>query len=151
MKRLMILFAFMACMFSQAWPTEGCNQHKMTLEEFQAKHRAFLIEKAELTQQEADKFFPLYEELNKQKKEISDESWKMLRKGKKDDLSEKEYEEIMQSYYDARIKTDCLEKEYYEKFKKILSPNKLYRILKAEMRFQREMVKNMNTSSKVTK
>jgi len=148
MKRLMILLTLVVSLLPQVWATDGGHQHRMSFEEFQAKHRAFLIEKAGLTQQEADKFFPLYDEMNKLKKEISDESWKLLRHGKKADLSDAEYEKIMQGYYEARIKTDNLEKQYYEKFKKFLSPKKLYNILKAEMRFQREMVKNMNSANK---
>ena len=39
-------------------------------EEFQAKQRAYITEKAELTKEEADAFFPLFFELQKKKFEL---------------------------------------------------------------------------------
>ena len=67
----------------------------------------------------------------------------MLREGKKDNVSEERYEEILNGVYEARISVDRLEKSYFGKFKDILSCKKIYLVQQAEMRFHRELLKGM--------
>ena len=67
----------------------------------------------------------------------------MLRKGKEAETTEAEYEEIMEGVYDARLAIDRLDKTYFDKFKKILSCKKIYLVQKAEMRFHRELLRDM--------
>ena len=46
MKRLIILL-FIICGFSPLiWAVDGCNQERLSPEEFRAKQKAFIIEKA---------------------------------------------------------------------------------------------------------
>lgn len=121
----------------------GCNQH-LTQTEFRAKQKIFITEKAELTNEEATKFFPMYFELQDKKKELTDKAWTLLKKGKSDQTTEAQYNDILEGVYDARIASDKLEKIYFERFKKILSCKKIYMIQKAEMRFHRELLKGVN-------
>ncbi len=125
------------------WAAGGVGQ-RLSKEEFRAKQQAYIVEKAGLTEQEAAAFFPLYFELQDRKKELNDEAWKLMRQGKDENTSEKQYEEIMEGVYDARISANRLEKTYFEKFKKILSCKKIYLVQKAEMRFHRDMLKGMH-------
>ena len=113
----------------------------MSPEEFRAKQKAFIIEKAGLTKEEAAKFFPVYFELQDKKKALNDKAWGLIRKGKDDKTTEAQYAEIMEGVYDARIASDQLERTYYEKYKKILSNKKIYMVQKAEMRFHKELLK----------
>lgn len=123
--------------------TDGVHQH-MSPDEFRAKQKEFIIEKAGLSKEEAAKFFPVYFELQNKKKELNDKAWKLLRQGKDDDTTEAQYNEILEGVYDSRIASDKLEKAYFERFKKILSFKKIYMVQKAEMRFHRELLKGMN-------
>lgn len=123
--------------------TDGNEQH-LSPQEFRAKKQAFITEKAGLTQEEAAQFFPVYFELQDRKKQLTDEAFGLLRKGKEENVTEAQYEEILEGVYDARIASDRLEKTYFEKFKKILSCKKIYLVQKAEMRFNREVLKGMN-------
>ena len=91
------------------WASDGCDQH-LSPEEFRAKQKAFITEKAGLTSEEAAKFFPLYFELQDRKKQLNDEAWKLLRQGKDEKTTEAQYEEIMEGVYDARIASDRLER-----------------------------------------
>lgn len=144
MKRLIILL-FIICGFTPLlWAMDGCNQERLSPEEFRARQKAFIIEKAGLTKEEAAKFFPVYFELQDKKKAMNDKAWGLLRKGKDEKTTEAQYAEIMEAVYDTRIASDNLEKTYYEKFKKILSCKKIYLIQKAEMRFHRELLKGMH-------
>ena len=53
-----------------------------TKEEFRARQEAYLTQKAEITQEEATKFFPIYFELQDRKKTVNDKAWEQARKGK---------------------------------------------------------------------
>ena len=55
---------------------------------------------------------------------------------------------FLKGVYDARSASDKLERDYYEKFKKILSNKKIYMVQKAEMRFHRELLKSANRKDK---
>lgn len=148
MKRLIILL-FIICGFTPLlWAMDGCNQQRMSPEEFRAKQKAFIIEKAGLNKEEAAKFFPVYFELQDKKKALNDKAWGLLRKGKDNKTTEAQYAEILKGVYDARSASDKLERDYYEKFKKILSNKKIYMVQKAEMRFHRELLKSANRKDK---
>ena len=143
MKKLIVLFIVMCSFIPLSWAMDGCNQH-LSPDEFRAKQKAYITEKAGLTKEEAAKFFPVYFELQDRKKQLNDEAWNLLRKGKDEKTTEAQYNEILEGVYDARIATNRLEKTYYEKFKKILSNKKIYLVQRAEMRFNRELLKGMH-------
>lgn len=143
MKRLIVLMAVVCSAWSLLRASDGCNQH-LSPEAFRAKQQAYIAEKAGLTNEEAAKFFPVYFELQDRKKQLNDEAWSLLRKGKEEGTTEAQYEEILEGVYDARIAADRLDKTYFEKFKKILSCQKIFLVQKAEMRFHRELLKGMN-------
>lgn len=120
-------------------------------EEFRARQEAFLTEKAELTKEEAAKFFPIYFELQDRKKAVNDEGWNQVRKGKDPKTTEAEYEEIVDNIVKARIQSDKLDLEYLQKFKKILSAKKIYKLQRAEMKFHRNILKIMHQPQKDNK
>lgn len=140
MKRLLVWMVVAFAFVSWTWAVDGCDQ-RLSKEEFRARQQAYITEKAGLTAEEADDFFPLYFELQERKHQLNDEAWKLMREGKKDGVTEARYEEILESVYDARIAADRLEKSYYGKFKKILSSKKIYLVQQAEMRFHRELLR----------
>ena len=141
MKRVLIWIVVLA-FAPLVWATGGCDQ-RLSKEEFRARQQAYITEKAGLTAAEAEDFFPLYFELQDRKHQLNDEAWKLMREGKKEGVTEARYDEIMESVYDARIAADRLEKSYYGKFKKILSSKKIYLVQQAEMRFHRELLRQV--------
>ena len=143
MKKLIVLLIVMCSFTPLLWAMDGCNQH-LSPEEFRAKQKAYIMEKAELTKEEAAKFFPVYFELQDRKKQLNDEAWNLLRKGRDEKTTEAQYNEILEGVYDARIATNRLEKTYFEKFKKIIPSRKIYMVQRAEMRFNRELLKGMH-------
>lgn len=138
---LLLIIIFISAPFVLA--VGRCQQH-LNPEEFRAKQKAFIIDRAELTKEEAAKFFPIYFELQDRKKKIFDESWSLIRKGKEDNISENQYLEIIEQVCDNRIASDRLDKLYLDKFKAILSAKKIYLIQRAEMHFHKELLKNIH-------
>ena len=142
MKRALVLWIVVLAFAPLAWAMGGCDQ-RLSKDEFRARQQAYITEKADLTPQEAEAFFPLYFELQDRKHQLNEEAWQLMREGKKENLTDDRYDEIMEGVYDARIASDRLEKTYYGKFKKILSSKKIYQVQRAEMRFHRELLKGM--------
>ncbi len=142
MKRALVLWIVVLAFAPLAWAMGGCDQ-RLSKDEFRARQQAYITEKAGLTPQEAEAFFPLYFELQDRKHQLNEEAWQLMREGKKENLTDDRYDEIMEGVYDARIASDRLEKTYYGKFKKILSSKKIYQVQRAEMRFHRELLKGM--------
>ncbi len=141
MKRVLLLSMILIGGVSLIKAYDGTLQN-LSPEKFKEKQKAFITEKAELTKAEAEKFFPLYFELQGKKKELNDKAWKRLQKGKDEKTTDAEYEKIMLEVYDLRIASNQLDKTYYEKFKTILSPKKIFLVQRAEMRFHRELVRD---------
>ena len=109
--------------------------------EFRAKQQAYMAEKAELTQEECEKFFPLYFEFQDKKKEINKEAWEIAKQGKKPGTTEEEYETIIDTFFDNQETIAKLEKEYIKKYRKFLSEKKIYMVYWAERKFSRNMMK----------
>lgn len=129
------------CTISQA---QDKKRPGFSKEEFRARQEAYLTEKAELTREEAARFFPLYFELQDRKKKLTDESWEQARKGKNPDTTEEEYSRIIEIVVEARIEADRLDLEYLQKYKEILSSKKIYRLQRAETKFHRDLLKIMH-------
>lgn len=111
-------------------------------EAFEARRNAFITAEVGLTPEEAAEFIPLCDELRKRKFEAGRESRK-LSKGlrKKENPTVAEYEEAVEKSLEAEVEEARLEKEYYTKFKRILSAEKIYKYRDAEMKFYRQYMK----------
>ena len=133
------IIILVACLFCM--PTFAQKKDKYTESEFRAKKQAYIAQKAELTPAESEKFFPLYFEFQDKKKEINKTAWANLKKGKNPQTSEKEYETIIDNFFDNQETIAKLEKEYILKYREILSAKKIYMIYKAERNFRRNMLK----------
>jgi len=147
MKKLIALLVLLCGFMPLLWAADGCDQH-LSREEFRTKQKAYIIEQAKLTKEEAAKFFPIYFELQDKKKKLNDESWNLMRKGKDDETTEAQYKEINEKIAENRIAADQLDKIYLGKFNKILSSKKIFLVQRAEMRFHREMIKGMHRKGK---
>lgn len=140
MKKLILLLVIMCSCVPVMWGEDGVHQH-LTPDQFRAKQQEFITGQAGLSKEEAAKFFPIYFELQDRKKQLNDESWELMKKGRDEKTTEAQYDEIIERVCDNRIASDRLDKTYLEKFKKILSCKKIYLIQRAEMRFHRELLK----------
>jgi hypothetical protein len=112
-------------------------------ESFLVKRSAFITAELALTSQEADLFIPLLDELQQKKYEAGHKCRKLSKEIKqKKNPNDADYLITIDECLEVGVKEAALEKEYYEKFKKILSPGKLYKYKEVEYRFAREFVRN---------
>lgn len=121
---------------------------KFSKEEFRNRQKEFFIQQAGLSNDEAQKFFPLYFELQDKKQAYNKEAWQKLRQGKNPNTTETEYGKIVEDVIQARIAADKLELEYVRKYKQFLPAKKIYLLQKAEMRFHRELLRGFKHCQK---
>ncbi|MBQ8520767.1 MAG: hypothetical protein IJ456_05210 [Bacteroides sp.] len=142
MKRQFLLLITLCISLSVLAQGKKCSK-----EEFQERKRAYMTEKASLTPEEADRFFPLYFELQEKKRQINGRAWHYA-KEKEATATDAEYEKIVDGFADAQIQSCTLDKEYQEKYKAFLSPKKIYQLYRAEIKFHRNMLKIMQRPDK---
>lgn len=143
-KYSLLLILTVLCLSVQAQkPKDKCSE-----EDFRAQKQAYLTEQAGLTKEEAAKFFPIYYELQALKKDINKKAWKKAHKGKEAQTTEKEYEDILETFIQAEEQNTELDKEYLKKYQTVLTNKKIYMVLRAEIKFNRNMLKIIQTSKK---
>ena len=138
---LMLMIATATVTVAQEQP-KGGRRH-FSPEEFQAKQKAYITEKADLTTQEAEAFFPLFFELQKKKFELERNVRKDFKKERNEKMTEEECRNFVYKMADTKIEIAKLEREYTEKYLKVLPPCKLRRVQHAEGSFQRDLMKKM--------
>lgn len=144
----------------QHWFQQGTNQQqprsnvgnannnrgqRFSIDEYRKRQKDFFTKRANLTEQEAEKFFPVYNELQQKKMQINHQSRQDAVR-QQQPLSEEECLKAIDALADAQIRIAQLEKEYLEKFKKILPASKILAIQRAEDQFNSELVKEMQRS-----
>lgn len=118
--------------------------------EYWKKQKDFFTKRANLTEEEANKFFPLYNELQQKKMQINHQSRQNAVKLEQP-ISEENCMKTIDALADAQIQIAQLEKEYLEKFKKILPASKILKIQMAEDQFNSELIKEMQQNRNTNK
>ena len=148
MKKITILFAIILCTITGTYAQHKQMEQKsrrrhFSPEEFQARQREYITDKAELTAEEAEAFFPIFFELQKKKFSLEREARKGINMKRGEKMSEEQCRQFVDRMGDVKIEVAKLEKEYCTKYLKVLPACKLMRIQHAEISFQRDLMKRM--------
>jgi hypothetical protein len=155
MKRLISVAAclFMAVsLFAQPQgPKPSEEQRKKEWERIQSEKIAFITQELDLSPEEAQVFWPVY---NQCWKESLDAHKKMMDafgafRGKKgEELSDAELEKKLEAYIQASTASNQILSDWYPKFKKVLPIRKVALLYQAEEAFQRRMINNLRKERK---
>ena len=109
---------------------------------------AFINSKVNLSNQETQQFWPLYNELN-DKLDLLKKTYRInfIKNFNAESLTDKEAEALLTAEFILKQKELDLNKEYYEKYKKILPIKKIALIKMAENDFKKELIKTIKSSS----
>jgi hypothetical protein len=107
-------------------------------EKLDAYRIAFFTKRLNLTSQEAEKFWPVYNEFQNKKNEIQKERVNLNRNVNQNELnmSEKEMIDAGDKFIAFEVQEANLAQEYHNKFKAILSPAKVIRLYQAENQYR---------------
>ena len=125
------LFAFL--------PFSASAQQKFSPEKFQADLEEFITKEANLTPDEATKFFPLYREKQGKQRAV----YKQMKElGKNKPADEKACRKAVEQRDEFEVELRRIDQSYHSKFFTVLPASKVYDVIKAESRFHRRAIRS---------
>lgn len=121
---------------------QGNDFAKQWQERIQSEKIAFLTNEMQLTPKEAQAFWPVYNEAQKEQEAIISETLKAygaLDKAVREGKSGKEIEALLKNYVQAMEKSNSSSK-YVEKYLKILPSEKVARLFTGEEKFRQSQI-----------
>jgi len=140
-----IIFALITFVMFQANAQPGLGNNQKRSERLDAQRVAFITDKLRLTPNEAQVFWPVYNEYDAKRHELT----KNFRKaadveGKPfQELTDKEATELADNQLIEAQKMLDLRKEYHAKFKSVLPPQKVLGLYKSERDFQKQLIDHL--------
>lgn len=131
--------------FAQRRPDR--KQREKWLTEFKAKRTDFFSKRIDFTKKESKQFWPVYDELQMKKSQLHRELGKYRRRNSNN--KNINYTEICDRMVDIKLREAILEKEYHEKFKQILPPEKLFKYYNTERAWAEWMLNDMRNRRKM--
>lgn len=119
---------------------ENRKRDKASSERIEAQKIAFFTNRLELTPEEAQVFWPVYNEYSDAKNELRKES---VRHQEMDDLNDAQANELIKKYLDTKQRSIALDNEYIDKFKKVLPSKKVLQLIVLERKFKEEVLKDL--------
>ena len=108
---------------------------------------AFLTSEIGLSTQEAQAFWPIYNEVNMEKDKSmrsAIRSYRALENAVNEGKTGKEIEKLLNEYLDAQNKQRAVDSSAAEKFRKVLSVEKLAKLYIAEEKFRRQQIQRLH-------
>jgi hypothetical protein len=150
MKRelFILLTGFLLFIFS---PAIGQDQsHEARWEKMKAEKVAFLTTKLALTSAEAEKFWPIYNEMEKQRWDAQRARRELENKVSEaeESLSENEVIKLTRDFAGSMAKEGALMSGYNEKLLKVIPAKKVLKLYKAENEFRMNMIRKYRDGDK---
>ena len=112
-------------------------------ERVRAEKVAFLTQEIDLTESEAQVFWPIYNEIQKAQRESFEavqKAYAAMEKGVQDKKTGKEMEKLVNAYIDAKEKGEGIETKYLNKLMKALPAEKVARYYVAEEKYRHQQI-----------
>lgn len=145
MKKISIiaLFAMLWVSVVSVNAQRGEHRHSFDVEKHHQEQADFFVKELGLTEAEKEAFIPLMQDyvharfaLNKEVRQAGRD----LRM--KDERTDADYQKVIDLGLEAKIKEAALQKEYYQKFGKVLSAEKVLKYHRAEKKFMQRAVRH---------
>ena len=138
MKKL--IFIILVLVASVGVKAQNCDRGQEMRKKFESQKVAFITQELDLTPEESQKFWPLYNEMNKKIFEAKKERMHRNVMFDVESKSDKEILDKCDKMLQAEINMTIIKKDYYNRFKKILPAKKVFRLLSVERDFQRKLL-----------
>lgn len=117
-------------------------------ERMQSEKIAFLTMEIGLTPDEAQKFWPIYNQVSEELDKAMHEtfaSYMELEKALNENKADKEISKCLERYMDALEKQNEIRNDSVEKYRKILTDKKVAKIFVAEEKFRRQHIRRLHS------
>ena len=133
-------------LFAQPQGKPDNEQRKKDWERLQAEKIAFITQELDLTPEEAQVFWPVYNQCWKEvlaSHKATREAFADIRGKQADNLTDKEMEKKLDAYIQASLHSNQVLADWYPKFKQVLPIRKVAKLYQAEEAFQQRMINNL--------
>ena len=103
---------------------------------------AFITNRVALTQDQAQKFWPVYNEFSDRRRELN-RSGRQLRRDVTEGMTDQQIRDNFNQSFSLRQQELNLEKEYFDKFQKVISLRQVSLLFLAERDFTKEVIKRV--------
>ncbi len=122
------------------------QDEKQGRERIEAYRVQFITAELDLSPAEAQQFWPLYNQYRKEQQKLRRNKDKRLMRQRLrniDGLSDKELEEALEAELEMQQQQVDLRRKYYEQYKKVLPIQKVARLYRAEIEFQKKLMRRL--------
>lgn len=155
MKRQIIFILIVLFIFSNSVVNAQRNSdsHQDRWEKYRTEKISFITKNLDFTPAEAEKFWPVYNQMEKEKREAQKKRSELEDKVRdaEEALSEKEVVKLTREFASSMQKEGSLFVQYNEKFLEFLPPHKVLKLYKTEKEFRMYMFKMYRDRSKEDK
>lgn len=116
-------------------------------EKMMSERVAFLTLEMNLTPEEAQVFWPVYNQINGEKDEAIHnvfKAYRALEEAIKTEKSEKEISRLLDAYLSAKVAQSEFEKKADEQFRKVLPVSKVAKLYLGEEKFRRQHIRKLH-------
>lgn len=143
---ILCIFVFLqADAQGQDSPRRGGPGNKAMNDQIQVERIAFFSEKVGLTTEEAQFFWPIYNEMDNKKTALFDEKSAIMRRfvDDTDKINDKELDDLLNRLVIIQQQESQIPAEYHAKFRKVLPARKVMNLYVAEMQFRNYLLQKM--------
>lgn len=148
MKKIIFVFAILLLNVSLYAQFEEASLDPATESRIEAQRVAYITNQLELTPEESQKFWPVFNQLKSEIKELKKSNRKSKKDINLDSLSDQEIEELLNAQFDFEIKEIELKRSYFQKFKTILPIKKVAKLAMVDRAFKKEIFKRFREERK---
>ena len=143
MKKVIFVLLIMLTM-----PGIKSSAQNTNLEKLNNYKIGFFTKKLNLKSQEAEKFWPIYNEYQSHRNQIQIEKVKLNRNFNQNEstLSDKQLEEMGDKYVDCLVQESNLAVEFHKKLKEVLPPAKVIMYYQAENQYKIQLLNELQTA-----
>lgn len=147
MKRILIVILIIAT-FVPFMNVEAKKNGKADKKEWfalmrQHKHD-FIEDELDLTDEQEDKFFPMYDAMEDELFKLHRETRKLEKQVADKNATDVEYDAASKAIIDLKKKEADIELKYFDKFKTVLSSKQIFELKRAEKKFTRKIMNAHN-------
>jgi Spy/CpxP family protein refolding chaperone len=151
MKQIIVFLSFAFFLFSTTMASgQRGDGHQERWEKYKAEKVAFLTTNLDLSPEEAQKFWPVYNQMEKEKSEVQQKRHELEAKVREaaETLSDEQIITLTREFAHNQEEEGTLSTKYNEKFLKILAPKKVLQLYKVEGEFRMYLFKKYRDKDK---
>lgn len=142
----LVLFLW-SIIFPMLLNAQGGARIQEKKDNIEAQKIAYITKEIGLTADEAQKFWPVYNQAQKEKQEVRKMRRESVKQGKRiDEMSDAELQKAMDAIFTAKQKELDIDKQYHAKYLSILPAKKVAKLYQAEEKFKRFLLEKLKDS-----